>query len=197
MRSSCWASRRARAPHVHKALPRHRQARKAQDEAPRLGRQQAAVAAFAPVQIGPPAPVPPEVAIPRPTPAELEQVNAALKRFIDSDKSSVAAAAEEVRAADAAAAAARERRRHLHADQPAHGRAARRIRRDRQAGQHRPAPAWRLDHRLVAAGREQAGVRQVLRPHQDRQLRDCRRYDAGRPVGPAGTAKARDFSRRP
>jgi lysophospholipase L1-like esterase len=43
---------------------------------------------FAPVVIGPPAPVPPEVAIPRPTPAELEQVNAALKRLIDSDKSS-------------------------------------------------------------------------------------------------------------
>ena len=43
---------------------------------------------FAPVVIGPPAPVPSEVAIPRPTPAELEQVNAALKRFIDSDKSS-------------------------------------------------------------------------------------------------------------
>ena len=40
---------------------------------------------FAPVVIGPPAPVPPEVAIPRPTPAE---VNAALKRFIDSDTSS-------------------------------------------------------------------------------------------------------------
>jgi lysophospholipase L1-like esterase len=43
---------------------------------------------FAPVVIGPPAPVPPEVAIPRPTPAEQEQVNGALKRFIDSDKSS-------------------------------------------------------------------------------------------------------------
>ena len=43
---------------------------------------------FAPVQIGPPAPVPPEVAIPRPTPAELEQTNAALKRLIDADKSS-------------------------------------------------------------------------------------------------------------
>jgi lysophospholipase L1-like esterase len=43
---------------------------------------------FAPVVIGPPAPVPPEVAIPRPTPTELEQVNAALKRFIDGDKSS-------------------------------------------------------------------------------------------------------------
>jgi len=38
--------------------------------------------------IGPPAPVPPQVAIPRPTPAELEQVNAALKRFVDGDKSS-------------------------------------------------------------------------------------------------------------
>jgi len=43
---------------------------------------------FAPVVIGPSAPVPPEVAIPRPTPAEQEQVNAALKRFIDSDKTS-------------------------------------------------------------------------------------------------------------
>jgi (4-O-methyl)-D-glucuronate---lignin esterase len=42
---------------------------------------------FAPVVIGPPAPVPPEVAIPRPTPVEQEQVNAALTRFIDSDKS--------------------------------------------------------------------------------------------------------------
>ena len=44
---------------------------------------------FAPVVIGPPAPVPPEVAIPRPTPAELEQVNAAMKRFVDSEKSAV------------------------------------------------------------------------------------------------------------
>ena len=43
---------------------------------------------FAPVIIGPPAPVPPEVAIPRPTPAEQEQINAALKRLIDSDKTS-------------------------------------------------------------------------------------------------------------
>jgi lysophospholipase L1-like esterase len=41
-----------------------------------------------PVQIGPPAPVPPEVAIPRPTPSELQEVNAALKRLIDNDKSS-------------------------------------------------------------------------------------------------------------
>ena len=44
---------------------------------------------FAPVVIGPPAPVPPEVTIPRPTDAELEQVNAAVKRFVDSDRSSV------------------------------------------------------------------------------------------------------------
>src|SRR5215467_2836954 len=43
--------------------------------------------AFAPVQLGPPAPVPPEVAIPRPTAAELEQTNAELKRLIASDKS--------------------------------------------------------------------------------------------------------------
>ena len=44
---------------------------------------------LAPVRIGPPAPVPPEVTIPRPTQGELEQVNAALKRFVDNDKSSV------------------------------------------------------------------------------------------------------------
>src|SRR5215510_2475562 len=43
---------------------------------------------FAPVVIGPSAPVPAAVAIPRPTPAELEQANAALKRLIDEDKSS-------------------------------------------------------------------------------------------------------------
>ena len=44
-------------------------------------------AQFPPVVIGPPAPVPPEVAIPRPSPAELEQVNAALKNWIDADSS--------------------------------------------------------------------------------------------------------------
>jgi lysophospholipase L1-like esterase len=44
---------------------------------------------FAPVVIGPPAPVPPEVAIPRPTQAELEQVNTAVTRFVASDKSAV------------------------------------------------------------------------------------------------------------
>jgi lysophospholipase L1-like esterase len=43
---------------------------------------------FPPIVIGPPAPVPPEVAIPRPTAAELTQVNAAVKKWIDSDKSS-------------------------------------------------------------------------------------------------------------
>jgi lysophospholipase L1-like esterase len=41
-----------------------------------------------PVVIGPPAPVPPEVTIPRPTPAELAQVNDAVKKFIDGDTSS-------------------------------------------------------------------------------------------------------------
>ncbi len=45
---------------------------------------------FAPVVIGPPAPVPPEVAIPRPTAAELAEVNAVMTKFIDSDKSSTA-----------------------------------------------------------------------------------------------------------
>ena len=42
---------------------------------------------FPSVVIGLPAPVPPEVAIPRPTPVELEQVNQAVKRLIDADKS--------------------------------------------------------------------------------------------------------------
>jgi lysophospholipase L1-like esterase len=41
-----------------------------------------------PVVIGPSAPVPAEVAIPRPTSAELVQVNDAVKKFIDSDTSS-------------------------------------------------------------------------------------------------------------
>jgi lysophospholipase L1-like esterase len=41
-----------------------------------------------PVVIGPPAPVPPEVTIPRPTPDELAQVNAAVHRFVDADRSS-------------------------------------------------------------------------------------------------------------
>jgi beta-glucosidase len=40
-----------------------------------------------PVVIGPPAPVPPQVAIPRPTPDELAQVNATMRRLIDSDTS--------------------------------------------------------------------------------------------------------------
>jgi lysophospholipase L1-like esterase len=44
-------------------------------------------AALPPVVIGPPAPVPPQVAMLRPTAAELEQTNAALKRLIDNDKS--------------------------------------------------------------------------------------------------------------
>ncbi len=38
---------------------------------------------------GPPAPVPAEVAIPRPTTEEVEQINAELKRFIDTNKSDV------------------------------------------------------------------------------------------------------------
>ncbi len=69
--------------------------------------------------------------------------------------------------------------------------------RRRSRRQHRSAAARRLDHRLVGAGRRQQGdVRQVLRRHPDRELRDRRRHDAGRAVGPAATAKARDSSRR-
>jgi lysophospholipase L1-like esterase len=46
-------------------------------------------AGLAPVVVGPSAPVPPEVAIPRPTPEELAQVNEALSRWIASDQSAV------------------------------------------------------------------------------------------------------------
>jgi lysophospholipase L1-like esterase len=42
------------------------------------------------VRIGPPAPVPPEVAIPRPSPDELAQINAALKKFVQTDSSPAA-----------------------------------------------------------------------------------------------------------
>jgi hypothetical protein len=44
-------------------------------------------AGFAPVVIGPSAPVPQEVAIPRPTPEELAQVNKSVMQWIASDKS--------------------------------------------------------------------------------------------------------------
>jgi lysophospholipase L1-like esterase len=57
-------------------------------QAPGPGVPGAGRGGFAPVQIGPAAPVPAEVAVPRPTTAELEQTNAALKRLIDGDKSS-------------------------------------------------------------------------------------------------------------
>jgi lysophospholipase L1-like esterase len=43
--------------------------------------------AFAPLPIGPMAPVPPEVAIPLPTPADIQQVNQEVKKLIDSDQS--------------------------------------------------------------------------------------------------------------
>src|SRR5215510_6506791 len=42
---------------------------------------------FPPVRIGPPAPVPPVVEMLRPSASELTEINAALKRFISSDKS--------------------------------------------------------------------------------------------------------------
>jgi lysophospholipase L1-like esterase len=43
--------------------------------------------AFAPIVIGQLAPVPPEVAIPRPSPMEIAQINAEVQKLIDSDKS--------------------------------------------------------------------------------------------------------------
>ncbi len=44
-------------------------------------------APLAPLVIGPPAPVPPEVAIPRPTTAELTQINDEVKKLINADRS--------------------------------------------------------------------------------------------------------------
>jgi beta-glucosidase len=49
--------------------------------------QQPPAAPPPPIVIGPSAPVPPEVAIPRPTAAEVAQVNAAFQKFIDGDTS--------------------------------------------------------------------------------------------------------------
>lgn len=45
---------------------------------------------FPPVQIGPSAPVPAEVAVPRPSPGELAQINAAVSAFVSSDRSAAA-----------------------------------------------------------------------------------------------------------
>ena len=59
----------------------------AQTPAPAQAPPQTGRGGLAQVQIGPPAPVPPEVAIPRPTEAERAQVNDAVKKFIDSNKS--------------------------------------------------------------------------------------------------------------
>ena len=47
-------------------------------------------AGFAPVVIGPPAPVPPEVAIQRPSAAELAQINDAITKFVAADRSAAA-----------------------------------------------------------------------------------------------------------
>src|SRR5689334_1468292 len=54
---------------------------------PPAGRGGAGRGAFTPIVIGPPAPVPVEVAIPRPTAMELGLVNEAVKRLIDADMS--------------------------------------------------------------------------------------------------------------
>ena len=135
--------------------------------------------ALPPVVIGPPAPVPPEVAIPRPTPAELAQVNDALKRSGSPPTSRRQTAASKVSVAADASAPAREQCRDLHADRAAEGAAPSGLRRDRQQGRHRSAAPRRLHHRLVGAGRRQQGdVRQVFRQHQDGQLRRRRRHHA-------------------
>ena len=57
--------------------------------APPQGGRGGAPRAQAPIVIGPSAPVPPEVAIPRPTPEELTQVNAAVQRFVETSAGNV------------------------------------------------------------------------------------------------------------
>jgi lysophospholipase L1-like esterase len=52
-----------------------------------VAQQPAQQPARPPVVIGPPAPVPPQVAMLRPTEAEIAQVNAAVKKFVETDKS--------------------------------------------------------------------------------------------------------------
>ena len=52
------------------------------------GRAQAPGRGFAPMVIGPPAPVPPEVAMLRPTADEIAQINAALRKLVATDTSS-------------------------------------------------------------------------------------------------------------
>src|SRR5215831_13352870 len=56
------------------------------------GQTPAPITRFPPVRIGPPAPVPPAVEMLRPSTGELTDINAALKRFISSDKSQSAPA---------------------------------------------------------------------------------------------------------
>src|SRR5687768_7904815 len=56
-------------------------------QAPPVAAQPTRGAGFVPVQIGPPAPVPPEVAMLRPSAAELTALNRALKTFVDTNTS--------------------------------------------------------------------------------------------------------------
>jgi len=56
--------------------------------APARGQAPGGRAGFAPVVIGPPAPVPPEVAMLRPTTDEIAQINATLEKLVATDKSS-------------------------------------------------------------------------------------------------------------
>ena len=152
---------------------------------------------FAPVQIGPPAPVPPEVAIPRPTPAELEQVNAALKRLIAGDKSSAQPLLKKFEP--------------LMLLQPPRLNVAATFTQtnQRMGARHEGfveiAKRGNIDLLLHGDSITDWWLQDANKPvfdkyfgqHQDGQLRGRRRYDAGRPVGPAGTAKARASSPRP
>ncbi len=141
--------------------------------------------AFPPVVIGPSAPVPPEVAIPRPTPAELAQVNDAVTKWIASDNSPTKPLLQKFRIAAHVPTAADECRGHLHPNPATDGSAPFGFRRDREQRQYRSLASRRLDHRLVGAGRRQQGdVRQVFRRHQDGQFRHRRRHYAGSSLGP-------------
>ena len=112
---------------------------------------------FVPVQIGPPAPVPPEVAIPRPSPEELTQVNDAMRTFIAADKSAAGPVLRKYESLlllqpprlNVAATFTQTVQRM--------GPQARGIRRDSKGRQHRFALSRRFDHRLVGPGRREHG----------------------------------------
>ena len=142
--------------------------------------------AFRLIAIGPPAPVPPEVAMLRPGAEELQQINAALRRFIDSDKSDARATLKKYES--------------LMLLQPPRLNVAATFTQTtqrmgpRHEGFVEIAKQGNIDLLLhgdsitdwwVQGDANKAMFEKYFGEHQDRELRDRRRHDAGRAVGPA------------